>query len=383
MRKKSILMILTLGVFGIINTEMGVVGILPLLAEHFSVSISRAGLFVSLFALAVAVSGPVMPLLFSGVERKKMMTAVMGIFLFSNLVQAFSSDFYVALAARVLPAFFHPVYISMALSVAASSAEENEAPKSVAKVMMGVSAGMVLGVPIVSFLANMVSLRIGMLSFAFVNGLVLLATLFFVPAMEKPKKLSYGEQVRVLRNYRVWLSIIAVIFLNGAIFGVYSYLTEYLSQVTGMSGQFASGLLLIYGLANIAGNAVAGRGLSRTPIRFVVVLPIMQAVVYIFLAFIGAFTVPTAIVTLIWGVLAGAVANVNQYWITSATKNAPDFGNGLFLAATNMGTTIGTAICGWMITGMGISAILFGGIALLGMSFVMIMARVRLENTTN
>ena len=35
--------ILTVGVFGIINTEMGVVGILPLIAETFKVSVPQAG----------------------------------------------------------------------------------------------------------------------------------------------------------------------------------------------------------------------------------------------------------------------------------------------------------------------------------------------------
>lgn len=35
--------ILTVGVFGIINTEMGVVGILPLIAETFDVLVPQAG----------------------------------------------------------------------------------------------------------------------------------------------------------------------------------------------------------------------------------------------------------------------------------------------------------------------------------------------------
>ena len=80
MKEKNnlLIFILTIGVFGIINTEMGVLGILPLLAEKFSISIAQAGLLVSLFALAVAAAGPVMPLLFghrqeagdaSGIER--------------------------------------------------------------------------------------------------------------------------------------------------------------------------------------------------------------------------------------------------------------------------------------------------------------------------
>ena len=73
MKEKNnlLIFILTIGVFGIINTEMGVLGILPLLAEKFSISIAQAGLLVSLFALAVAAAGPVMPLLFAGIDRKR------------------------------------------------------------------------------------------------------------------------------------------------------------------------------------------------------------------------------------------------------------------------------------------------------------------------
>lgn len=77
--------ILTLGVFGILNTEMGVVGILPLIAETFQVSISDAGWTVSVFALVVAFSGPILPLLFSGMNRKAVMLLSLGIFIINNL----------------------------------------------------------------------------------------------------------------------------------------------------------------------------------------------------------------------------------------------------------------------------------------------------------
>ena len=50
--------ILTTGVFGIINTEMGVIGILPLIAENFQVTVPEAGWTVSIFALVVAISAP-------------------------------------------------------------------------------------------------------------------------------------------------------------------------------------------------------------------------------------------------------------------------------------------------------------------------------------
>lgn len=76
-----LIIILAMGVFGIINTEMGIVGILPAVAERFSVDIVTAGELVWLFALGVAIAGPTMPLLFSGMNRKAAMLLVLGIFL--------------------------------------------------------------------------------------------------------------------------------------------------------------------------------------------------------------------------------------------------------------------------------------------------------------
>lgn len=67
--------ILTVGVFGIINTEMGVIGILPLIAETFHVTVPQAGWTVSIFALVVAISAPVMPLLFSSTKQIKIKLA--------------------------------------------------------------------------------------------------------------------------------------------------------------------------------------------------------------------------------------------------------------------------------------------------------------------
>ena len=118
-QNKLLIFVLTLGAFGIINTEMGVIGILPYIADHFHISVSKAGWLVSLFALTVSISGPTMPLLFSGINRKKAMLLVLGIFVLGNIISIFTSNFAVAIIARVIPAIFHPIYFSAAISPAA------------------------------------------------------------------------------------------------------------------------------------------------------------------------------------------------------------------------------------------------------------------------
>ena len=253
--------ILTIGVFSIINTEMGVIGILPLLAERFGVSIPQAGLLISLFALAVAFSGPVMPLLFSGMERKKVMLLVLGLFALGNIAGMCTDNFAVALAARVLPAFLHPVYCSLAFSVAGASVPEKERLKAVAKVIVGVSAGMVLGVPISSFVAANFSLD------AAGNLLVFAATLVFVPRLPVQGRASCKEQLVLLKRPVLWLSIAGIIFMNGAVFGVFGFYSGYLEQITHLSWNNISAVLFIYGCANILGNIIGGRLLTKAPLR--------------------------------------------------------------------------------------------------------------------
>ena len=168
-------------------------------------------------------------------------------------------------------------------------------------------------------------------------------------------------------------------FLNGSVFGVYSYLSEYMETVTQLSAGLISILLLVYGLSNIIGNLIAGRMLSSRPLGFVVTFPFLLAAVYAVLFFLGYFTVPMAILTFIWGVLAGAAANINQYWLATAAPKAPDFANGLFLASTNLGTTVGTSVCGFFLSTMGTQYIVLGGILFVACAFVLITLRVRGE----
>ncbi|MBM6691435.1 MFS transporter, partial [Fusobacterium mortiferum] len=79
----------------------------------------------------------------------------------------------------------------------------------------------------------------------------LIVTIIFVPSMPVKSHLSYGTQLSILKEKNVWMAIIAVVFLNGGIFGVYSYLADYLERVTNYSAEIISIALLVYGLANI------------------------------------------------------------------------------------------------------------------------------------
>ena len=359
-----LMFILTLGVFGILNTEMGVVGIIPIIAETFGVTVPDAGWTVSLFALIIVFSAPVVPLLFSRVNRKTVMVLALSVFVISNLVSVFTTNFTVLLITRAIPAFFHPLYVSIAFSTAASSVSREDAPKAVSKIFAGVSAGMVLGVPVTSYIASE-SFSAAMVFFTVVNAFVLLATIFLIPSMPVKERLSYGTQLSVLRKPVLWNSFLAALLMNAAMFGFYSYLSDYLITVTDVSFKVISLLLFVYGMANIVGNIAAGKLLAQRPFATLKYVPAIMAILYLVLYGLGKLTIPTSIVILILGIFAGIANNGNQFMVSTSATEAPDFANGLFLTAANLGTTLGTAICGMFITVWGTQSSPLGAVAFL------------------
>lgn len=67
----QIILVFCLGVFGILSTELGMMGIIPIVSQNFSVSISDAGWCASIFALVITFCAPIVPLLCANFNPKK------------------------------------------------------------------------------------------------------------------------------------------------------------------------------------------------------------------------------------------------------------------------------------------------------------------------
>ena len=370
-----LVLILAFGVFGILNTEMGVVGIVPAVSAAYGVSVAEASLLVSGFALVVAIAAPVMPLLFSKVNRKTVMLLTLGIFTICNGAAAFSPSFEAMLALRIIPAAFHPLYTSLALAMASQMGTPEQAARASSRVFVGVSAGMVLGAPVASALASALSLFASMMFFALVMLIVLIATAFLVPSLPVERPLTYGEQLSILKKPLLWSSFVSVVVLNGAMFGFYGFLADYLESGLGLAAAATSIMLLGYGAANIAGNLAAGRLLAKIPVRTSVAIPVALLVAFGGLFLAGSMPIAACVMLGLIGILAGIANNVNQWLVSTAAPEAPDFANGLYLTAANLGVTLFTPFLGIFISNGGSLASDLGVMALLAVAFVLICIR--------
>ncbi|WP_309143141.1 MFS transporter [Domibacillus sp. A3M-37] len=222
----------------------------------------------------------------------------------------------------MIPAFFHPIYCSLALTVAATSVSKDEAPKAVSKVMLGATAGMVLGVPITNYIASETSLEMAMLFFAIVNSMAFIATLLFLPSMPVKERLSYGAQLSVLKKPITWLAIITVVFISSATSSVNSYIAEYLETITNISGTTLSLVLFSLGLASLVGNLAGGKLLTKNAMKTVTSFPIILGIAYLLSFLTGKSTGSMMITIMLWGLLFAAGNIISQYWIASAAPES-------------------------------------------------------------
>lgn len=371
----TLTVILAVGVFSILNTEMGIVGILPMVSAKYGIDIVQAGYLVSFFAFGVAVAGPVMPLLCSKLDRRKVMIYVLGIFTLCNITAVLAPSFDIMLAARVVPSFFHPVYCAMAFSVATATAKPGREAQAVAYINMGVAGGMVIGVPISNFLATHFQLEAALGFFAILTGVCLVLSWLKVPSMPAKNTMSYGRQFEVLKRPMTWAAIIAVILLNGAVFGVFNYLAEYLDKVTVSGAQWSFVLLFAYGIMNLFGSWLGGQLLSKQPLLSVCLFPLFLLLVYTMMYSGGDYLPWIAVIIILWGTLGGINGNINQYWLARAVPEAPDFSNGLFLTAANIGCMAGTFLSGIFIRNFGLVYVMFGGICLASFGFFLVLCQ--------
>lgn len=372
-----LILILALGVFGIITTEMGIVGVLPEVSQKFHISTAQAGLLVSIFALVVAVSGPFATLLASGMNRKLVLGLSVLMFAVSNVVYAVSGQFETLVIFRVIPALFHPVFFSIALVVAAQLVSPEKSGQAVTKVFAGITVGFAFGVPLTSFLAEQISLEAAFLFAAAVNAAACAGIWLWLPSMPVTKKMSYGKQLRILRKPAVWLNIAAVCCLFAAMFAVYGYFAEYLGQVTHMNGSWISAMLMAFGVIMIAGNFLFGASLTRNMLGTVIAFPLLYIVIYLLVYLLGESPLPMAAMVFLWGMIHSGGLIVSQTWLMTEMQEAPEFGNSLFVSFSNLGITLGTSLGGWFISRLGIHQLIWSGMLFAALALALVLLKLK------
>ncbi|WP_334178552.1 MFS transporter [Pseudoxanthomonas sp.] len=370
------LFFIALGLFGLYAVEFGVVGILPSIIERYDITVAEAGWLVGLFALIVAVCGPVMVLWLSRFDRRKVLGGALLAFALCSVLSAWAPDFRLLMALRVPSALLHPVFFSVAFAAAVSLYPRERATHATAMAFVGTSMGLVLGVPLTAWIGTRVSYEASFYFCAIVNLVAAVGVWIVLPPRSGTVAGSQGQSFAVLRKPALWLSIGMTVCVFGAMFSVYSYAAEYLARETGLSGEAISVLLVVFGVGGVLGNPLAGRWLGRSLVGTVLGYPIVLAVAYAVLQVFGSPSFVVMLpVCLLWGAAHTCGLIVSQVWMASAAPEVPEFVTSLYISAANLGVVFGSAVGGGLITWIGMPGAIWSGWMFASLAVVFIVVR--------
>ncbi len=371
----------SLGFIGVITTEFGIIGILPQVAAAYDMTVDKAGVLLSAFALIIALTGPFMTLLFSGFDRKKIMLLSIGIFVITGVVSTFSPPFWLLLLVRILPAFLQPVYIASALSVAVSQGKPNEKNKLMGIVFNGVAIAMVTTVPFATYIASLFSWQYSFAIQAVVSLIAWIGIYWGLPKMPVQQKLSFGTQLNILKKPVFLISTGMNFFMITAWFATYSYFTVYLNQAKQLSFTTISYVMLLFGVVGVLANWLAGKMLDKSIPKTTAFFLSGTLLIPLLLYWVADNTWMLMMVVALWGFLyAPSFLNASTYMISSV-PNSLEFANSLATSFGNLGVTLGTTLGGWVIATQGVAytpwvSVVFGALA-----FLMMAWRYGLENS--
>ncbi|MFJ8065777.1 MFS transporter [Psychrobacillus sp. NPDC096426] len=360
-KKRSMFALLALAVsaFAIGTTEFVSVGLLPLISQDLNISITTAGLTVSLYALGVMFGAPILTSLTSRMPRKTLLLWIMVVFIIGNGIAASATSVTVLLVARVISAFSHGVFMSIGSTIAADLVPEDRRASAISIMFTGLTVATITGVPFGTFIGQQFGWRFAFVAIVLIGIIGFVANSILVPSdLRKGNPTTIRDQVKLVTNSRILLVLCITALGYGGTFVVFTYLSPLLQSITGFKQSSIAIILLIYGVAIAIGNMIGGKLSNKNPISSLFYMFIAQAIVLLILALTAPFKVAGFITIILMGLFAFMnVPGLQVYVVMLAERFVPsavDVASAMNIAAFNAGIAIGAYLGGMVAQSIGL-----------------------------
>jgi MFS transporter, DHA1 family, inner membrane transport protein len=363
-RSQLALATLMLGAFVVGTAELVIVGVLPLVAEDMSVSISTTGQLVTAYALGISFGGPILNALTTRFGRRFLAWMCLSCYIAGNALAVVATGFGMLVAARFLTGSIHGLFIGIASVVAAGIVPEERRGRAMSMVFGGIAVATVLGIPLGTLIGQTFGWRATFTGIIILGCLALMATLVFVPPVEGTGIGGFAEQARCAFAPRV-LAMLAVGFtLMCGQFTVFTYLAPWLEEVTDISGGLVSAFLLAFGIASAAGTFVGGLAADRSTTRTLWGGNALVLLALGVLFMVGSIPVLVALVLGVWGLLMFAIFPSLQLRVISLAGVGGNLAATLSASAANAGIATGAIIGGWVVANHGVNPLVPVGLVI-------------------
>jgi len=254
---------LSIGGFAIGTGEFVSMGLLPNIATGVNISIPTAGHVISAYAIGVMVGAPLIAAFTARWDRRRLLLALMALFVLGNLASAVAPNYPSLMLARFVAGLPHGAFFGIGAVVGASLVAPNRRAWAFSMMMAGLTVANVVGVPLTTLIGQQWGWRWPYSLVGLLGLLTLAAVLFWLPERKADQFASMRTELSALRQPQVWLALLTGTVGFGGMFATYSYITPTLTTLVHFSATAVTGLLAIYGCGMTVGVVLGGRLADR------------------------------------------------------------------------------------------------------------------------
>ncbi|MCT6885551.1 sugar transporter [Gilliamella apis] len=333
----SSILCLALAAFIFNTTEFVPVGLLPNIAESFSMDVAHAGLLLTIYAWAVSLLSLPLTVLTAKMERRKLLIFLFCLFIASHILAGFAWSFYSLMVARIGIACAHAVFWAITTPLAVRLAPNGKKAKAMGFIVVGTSMATVLGIPIGTMIGQLVGWRVTFLCIGFIAFCVMASLIYLLPAVPSMNTISLKAIPKVLkRPVLLNIYLLTAIIITGH-FTAYTYITPFMLNVGGFSEQIVVSLLLAVGFSGMIGSLIFAKYAEPHPTA-ILVMPVILLIICLLSLYVCSFSLITAILQgMVWGLAITIIGMVMQSKVIDAAPDAADIATSVYSGIYNIG----------------------------------------------
>lgn len=375
--------ILGLSVFALGTSEFMLSGLLPPIADDMGVSIPRAGLLISAFAIGMVVGAPLLAVATLRLPRRTTLISLISVFGVGQVAGALAPSYEVLFASRVISAFACAGFWAVGAAVAIAMVPVNARARAMAVMIGGLSIANVLGVPLGAFLGENLGWRSAFWAVGAASAVALVGVVTLIPRIPLPaEKPQLRREMGIYKDRQVWLSIVITALAAGGVFCAFSYLAPLLTDVAGLDSGWVPTVLALFGAGALVGTTIGGR-VADAHLFGVLLSGIAASTV-----FLGALALfasnQAAVITLsfLLGLSAFYTAPALNARMFNVAGAAPTLAGATTTAAFNLGNTGGPWLGGAVIDAdFGFEATAWAGAAMTVVALAVVVVSLRLQRS--
>ena len=337
---------MSLAAFALVASEFMPVSLLTPLATDLQISEGQAGQGISVSGLFALFTSLVIAAVAARVERKRLLLALIVLMILSGTVVALAPNYLTYMLGRALIGVAIGGFWSLSAATAMRLVPTAQVPRALAIVNGGNALATVIAAPLGSFLGALIGWRGAFFCVVPVAVAAGLWLLFSLPAIKVQSQAKTGNVLRLFKQTPVALGMLAISGFFMGQFMLFTYLRPFLESVTRVSTSTLSLMLLVLGLAGLAGTVLIERVLKNRLYPVLIAIPLIMAVIAVALVAFGGSPITIAVLLGCWGFVATAAPVGWWTWLAQVLPDDAEAGGGLMVAIIQLAITAGATVGG-------------------------------------